>query len=195
MRLYNEKAQDIVRILASKIDGDELEKYVTTGEILAYVNNQLCEGNEAGLFVTVWLAIIDRTTGKGFAANAGHEHPAIRRSNGTFELIKYRHSPAVATMEDMRFREHEFELNPGDALYVYTDGVTEATNAENVLFGEERTTDAMNRDSNAPVEQILKTVKREIDAFVGEAVQFDDITMLGMEYYGKEGKKNGGTDG
>jgi len=163
----------------------------TPSEILSFVNDQLCEGNEAGLFVTVWLAILDLTTGKGLAANAGHEHPAVRRANGTFELIKYRHSPAVATMEGMVFREHEFELNPGDALYVYTDGVTEATNAQNVLFGEERTTEALNRKPNAPVSEILKTVKESIDSFVGDAVQFDDITMLGMEYYGKDGKKNG----
>ena len=156
----------------------------TPAEILAYVNGQLCEGNEAGLFVTVWLAILELSTGRGMAANAGHEHPAIRRGKGSFELVKYRHSPAVATMEGMHFREHEFQLHPGDALYVYTDGVTEATNANNVLFGEDRVVEALNRNPSAPPREILQTVKDAIDDFVGDAVQFDDITMLGMDYFG-----------
>ena len=156
----------------------------TPAEILDYVNGQLCEGNEAGLFVTVWLAILEISTGKGMAANAGHEHPAIRRGKERFELVKYRHSPAVATMEGMRFREHAFALQPGDALFVYTDGVTEATNTNNVLFGEDRVVEALNRNPNAPPREILQTVKDAIDGFVGDAVQFDDITMLGLDYFG-----------
>jgi sigma-B regulation protein RsbU (phosphoserine phosphatase) len=154
----------------------------TPAQILSYANDQLCEGNEAELFVTVWLAIIEISTGKGIAANAGHEHPAIRRGNGTWELSKYRHSPAVATMEGLRFREHEFELHSGDSLYVYTDGVTEATNADNVLFGEERLVNALNREPMAVPEVLLKNVKEDIDLFVADAPQFDDITMLGITW-------------
>lgn len=159
---------------------------MSPSKILYDVNNQLCEGNKAALFVTVWLAIIDLTTGKGVAANAGHEHPTIRRGNGEFELIKTRHSPAVACMEGMRFREHEFQLNPGDSLYVYTDGVPEATNAHDELFGTDRMLAALNRNSTASPQELLQAVKEDIDAFVGEAPQFDDITMLCMNYYGKE---------
>ncbi|MBO6015324.1 MAG: SpoIIE family protein phosphatase [Lachnospiraceae bacterium] len=158
----------------------------TPAEVLAYANEQLCEGNKADLFVTVWFAIIEISTGKGMAANAGHEHPALRRADGSFELIKYRHSPAVAVMEGLLFQEREFELHPGDTLYVYTDGVTEATNANNELFGEDRLVDALNRDPKAEPKEILAIVKEEIDAFVAEAPQFDDITMLGMTYYGKK---------
>ncbi len=154
-------------------------------DILTDVNDQMCEGNEAELFVTVWLAIIDLKTGKGRAANAGHEHPALRHKDGTFELIKYRHSPAVATMEGMMFKDHEFELLPGDTLFVYTDGVTEATDAHDELFGEERLTDALNVDPNAVPKDLLSNVRAGIDAFVGEAPQFDDITMLGFRYFGK----------
>ncbi len=153
-------------------------------EILNHVNTQLCEGNEAELFVTVWLAVIDIRNGKGVAANAGHEHPAIRRADGSYELVVYRHSPAVATMEGIRFREHEFELNPGDSLFVYTDGVPEATDANNELFGTDRMLEALNRDPSAPPEELLRNVRREIDAFVGEAPQFDDITMLDFYYAG-----------
>ena len=153
-------------------------------EVLKYVNEQLCEGNEAELFVTVWLAILDLRTGKGVAANAGHEHPAIKRKGGAFELIIYRHSPAVATLEGIRFREHEFELHPGDKLFVYTDGVPEATNADNKLFGADRMVEALNKSGDRDVSVILPEVKAEIDNFVGDAPQFDDITMLGFEYYG-----------
>ena len=158
-------------------------------EILSYVNEQLCDGNEAELFVTVWLAILEISTGKGLAANAGHEHPIIRRGGGAYEMVVYRHSPAVATMPGIRFREHSFELNPGDTLFVYTDGVTEATNANNVLFGTDRLLAALNCDLEAEPKEQLAVVKREIDEFVGDAPQFDDITMMCLHYEGPE-KKN-----
>ena len=133
----------------------------------------------------MWLAIIELSTGRGVAANAGHEHPAVCRGDGRFELVVYRHSPAVAAMEGIRFREHEFELHPGDRLYVYTDGVPEATDARNELFGTARMLDALNRDPSAAPEELLCAVRREIDAFVGDAPQFDDITMLSLHYKGE----------
>ena len=157
-------------------------------EVLNYVNNQLCEGNEAELFVTVWFAILDLTTGKGMAANAGHEHPVIRRANGRYELVEYRHSPAVATMEGLRFREHAFELHPGDSMFVYTDGVPEATNANNELFGTDRMLEALNQNPEADPYEILNNVQREVSRFVGDAPQFDDITMLGIRYFGQKEK-------
>ena len=155
-------------------------------KVLMQVNDTLCQGNEAELFVTVWLAILQISTGKGLAANAGHEHPALRSAEGYYELIKYRHSPAVATMEGIRFREHEFELHPGDSLFVYTDGVPEATDGEDTLFGTERMMDALNRNPAARPEELLRNVKEDIDTFVGEAQQFDDITMLALEFHGAD---------
>ena len=157
--------------------------------ILSNVNDQLCEGNEAELFVTVWLAIIDLNTGKGKAANAGHEHPALRRKDGSYELVEYKHSMAVATFEGLPFKEHEFELHPGDSLFVYTDGVPEATNINNELYGTDRMLEALNKDPDASQEQILKTVKTSVDEFVGECDPFDDLTMLGFKYYGNKTKK------
>ena len=157
---------------------------LSPAEILTKVNGYLCEGNESEFFVTVWLAILDVTTGKGMAANAGHEHPAIRRAGGKYELIKYRHSPAVAVMDGIKFKEHEFELEPGDSLYVYTDGVAEATDSENELFGTDRMLDALNKEPDDDPKKILKTVKAEVDKFVGDAPQFDDITMLSLKYNG-----------
>ena len=157
-------------------------------EILHYVNEQLCQGNEAELFVTVWLAIVELSTGKGLAANAGHEHPVIRRADGKYELVIYRHSLAVAAMEGMRFREHSFELHPGDSLFVYTDGVTEATNKKNQLFGTDRMLESLNINPGADPQILLQNVKLEIDGFVGDAPQFDDITMMCLLYNGSEAK-------
>ena len=157
-------------------------------ETLENVNNQLCEGNNAGFFVTVWLAVLEISTGKGIAANAGHEHPALRRADKRYELVTYRHSPAVATMEDMLFRQHDFQLNPGDSLFVYTDGVAEATNAANELFGTDRMLEAPNKDPDANPEQILQNVMDGINAFVAGAEQFDDITMLCLKYRGPKEK-------
>ena len=158
-------------------------------KVLASANTQLCEGNEAELFVTVWLAVLELSTGKGKAANAGHEHPVLCHKDGTFELVEYPHSPPVATMEGMRFREHDFQLLPGDKLFVYTDGVPEATNEHNELFGTDRMLAALNSDTSASPREILGNVKQAVDDFVGDAMQFDDITMLGFSYYGSEGQQ------
>ena len=158
----------------------------TPAEILHDVNNQLCEGNESGLFVTVWLGILDIAEGKLIAANAGHEYPALKRAGeASFGLIKTKHSPAVAAMEDMNFRENEFELISGNILYLYTDGVAEATNSAEELYGTDRMIEALNKNLDATTDEILINMKREVDEFTGEAPQFDDITMLCLKYFGK----------
>ena len=171
-------------VIAKTLIKNQAQQGKCPSEILYNVNNQLCEGNEAEMFVTVWLAIIELSTGRGVAANAGHEHPAIRRANGQYELVVYRHAPAVAAMENIRFREHEFELHPGDALFVYTDGVPEATDARDELFGTERMLEALNREPEADPQALLGNVREAIDGFVGDADQFDDITMLSLHYSG-----------
>ncbi len=156
----------------------------STSKILREVNNRLCEGNQLEMFVTVWMAIVSLSTGKGVASNAGHEHPALCRNGGEFELVKYRHSMAVATLEDLDFEEHEFEMHPGDSLFIYTDGVAEANDSEGNLFGTDRLIKALNNDPNASAKGILYRVQENIDAFVKKAEQFDDITMLAFKYYG-----------
>ena len=176
-------------VIAKTLIKNQMQLGKSPAEALKNVNEQLCEGNEAELFVTVWLARIELSTGKGMAANAGHEHPVIRRANGEYELVVYRHSPAVATMEGIPFREHPFELYPGDRLFVYTDGVAEATNANNELFGTDRMLAALNSDADASPRQLLANVQAGIDAFVGDAPQFDDITMMAFHYFGPKTSK------
>ena len=161
-----------------------LQNGESVGEALENVNDQLCESNEAELFVTVWAAVIQISTGKGTAVNAGHEHPVLCRAGGQYELVVYRHSPAVATMEGIPYKEHSFELHPGDSLFVYTDGVAEATNAQNELFGTDRMLQALNRNPDAMPEEVLSNVMDGINAFVAGAQQFDDITMLCLKYNG-----------
>ena len=162
----------------------------TPSEILAYANEQLCEGNEADLFVTVWMAIIELSTGKGIAVNAGHEHPVIRRAGGEYELVVYRHSPAVAIMEGMSFKQHEFQLGKGDSIFVYTDGVPESTNDSNVLMGTDRMLEALNKNPDAEPKEVVENVNAAIKEFVGNAEQFDDTTMLSFIYYGLTDDKN-----
>lgn len=177
-------AKTLIKNRAQFVNG---EKSYSPADILSYVNEQLCEGNKADMFVTVWLCIIEISTGKCTAANAGHEYPAIRRAGGKFELVKNRHSPAVAVMEGIKFRDVQFELYPGDTLYVYTDGVPEATDSENQLFGTDRMLEALNEFPENSVSELLVNVKEHIDGFVGNAPQFDDITMLCLKYFGNGG--------
>ena len=160
---------------------------------LEKVNNQLIETNniKPKQFVTVWLAVLELSTGKGNAANAGHEHPVLKRAGGSYELVEYKHSPPVSLLRGLRFREHSFEMKPGDRLFVYTDGVAEAKNSERELFGTDRLLSVLNSDKDASPQKTLENVTNGINAFVGDAEQFDDITMLGLAYYGSEANGNG----
>ena len=153
-------------------------------EALFNVNNQLCETNDTDSFVTVWLASIQLSTGKGVAANAGHEHPVMRRAGGNYELVVYRHSLPIGAMEGTKFKEREFELFPGDSLFVYTDGVAEASDPEGRLFGTDRILEALNENPDATPQDALATMMDRIDDFAADAEQFDDITMLCFRYSG-----------
>ena len=165
-----------------------VQNYAMTGrspaEVLRAVNNQICSNNREEMFVTVWLGILDTATGKITAANAGHEYPTVMEAGGEFRLIKDKHGLVIGAMEGIRYREYELQLQPGGKLFVYTDGVPEATNAENELFGTERMLRALNKDTGASPEQVLRNVRRAVDDFVLEAEQFDDLTMLCLEYKG-----------
>ena len=157
---------------------------ISPAKILENTNAAICANKREEMFVTVWVGILEISTGKLKAANAGHEYPAVRAADGRFELYKDKHGFVVGGMDGVRYKEYELQLEPGAKLFVYTDGVPEATNVENELFGTERMIDALNLDPDARPEQILQNVRTQIDRFVKEAEQFDDLTMLCMEYKG-----------
>ncbi len=156
----------------------------TPAEVLEKANKEICENNQMEMFITVWLGILELSTGKMVASNAGHEYPVIGHAGEEFEMIKDNHGFVVGGMEGVKYKDYELQLRPGDKLFVYTDGVPEATNSENELFGTDRMISALNEEPAVPPEKILKNVRRRVDEFVQEAEQFDDLTMLCLEYKG-----------
>jgi sigma-B regulation protein RsbU (phosphoserine phosphatase) len=151
------------------------------GDVFTEVNRILCESNSEGLFITAFEGVLDLVTGEFNYVNAGHELPFLYR-NGSFEVKKIRAGFVLAGMEDMHYRANSITLEPGDKIFQYTDGITEATNAHNELFGMDRLSKSLNKCGNASPDKILSSVKMDIDEFVGDAPQFDDITMLCLEY-------------
>ena len=153
-------------------------------QALEQVNQLIIENNRESMFVTVWLGILDIPSGRLTAVNAGHEYPILKKPDGYYELLKDRHGMAVGTLEGIRYREYELQLEPGSRLFVYSDGLVEANNSEAKLFGIDRTLAALNEDPDTGAEETMKAVRRAVDAFVGQAPQFDDLTMMCIAYHG-----------
>ena len=166
-----------------------LQNYAKLGigaaEILTKTNEALCAENKTEMFVTAWVGILEISSGKMTCANAGHEYPAVCR-DGRFSLLKDRHCFVLGGMEGSKYREYPIQLKKGDKIFVYTDGVPEATNKESALFGTQRMLEAINRNTALSPKELLGTVRDAVDAFVGDAEQFDDLTMLCLEYKGTE---------
>ncbi len=162
------------------------EKYSGPGEILSEVNNQLCEGNEDNMFVTVWLGILTISTGHLVSACAGHEYPVFYRKDEGFVMERDPHGLSLGAMEESRYIEVEWQMNPGDLLFLYTDGVPEATNSQEELFGNDRMMSALAYSwDGGKLDDLLKDVRRQVDEYVGDAPQFDDLTMMCIEYFGE----------
>ena len=170
-------------MMASKIILENNAKMgKSPAQILEDTNNSVCASNEEEMFVTVWIGILELSTGKLRAANAGHEYPTLKRKDGLFEIVKDKHGFVVGGMPGLKHSEYELDLEPGSKLFVYTDGVAEATNANDELFGLDRTLEALNENIDSSPKDILRGVRESIDKFTEGAEQFDDITMLCMEY-------------
>ena len=167
-----------------------LQNHAQTGgspkEIMTYVNNQLCQNNESFMFCTAWLGILDLTNGRLIASNAGHEYPAIRRADGQFELLRDVHDPPLGVRDGLRFREYEMTLNPGDCLFQYTDGVTEAVNQKQELFGDKRLVMTLNTEQDLTPKELIDEVHRAIRNFSKGVPQSDDITMLCVQFLGPD---------
>ena len=172
-------------MMASKIILSNYAKMgKTPSEILTAANASICSGNREDMFVTVWLGILEISTGRLTAANAGHEYPVLMKPDGKFELYKDKHGFVIGGMPKLKYKEYTIDMKPGSKLFLYTDGVPEATDAEKQLFGNERMVAALNEKPNESPQEILKTVRTSVDAFVKDAEQFDDLTMLCLEYKG-----------
>ena len=156
----------------------------SAAEILTKTNDGICSNNKLGMFITVWVGVLEISTGKLTASNAGHEYPVIKRADGEFTLLKDKHGLVIGGMEGIKYKEYDLQLEPGDKIFVYTDGVPEATDADMNMFGTNRMLDALNADPDAAPEQILKNVRKAVDDFVAGVEQFDDLTMLCLKYNG-----------
>ena len=153
----------------------------TPAEIMAFVNNNICEHNEANLFVTIWLGILEISTGRLTFVNAGHEEPALYRKGGSFELYKTKHNVAVGVFPDIEYTNYDIHLGRGDKLFVYTDGVPEATDMFDKLYTTGRMLEALNKYRDGSPQEILEGMNKSVKEFVGDRPQFDDLTMLGFE--------------
>lgn len=160
------------------------ESGMSVEEVFTHANEKLCEGNDAGMFVTAWMGILNIRTGKILFANAGHNPPLVKHADGTFEYLKSRAGFVLAGMDGVRYRKNELDLAPGDAIYLYTDGVTEATDLNEELYGEDRLHAVLQKYKDESMEVICSEIKKDVDLFAGEAPQFDDITMLALKYNG-----------
>ena len=158
-------------------------------QVFTVANEKLCEGNEAGMFVTAWMGLLNVKTGKITFANAGHNPPLVKQADGSFVYLKSRPGFVLAGMAGIRYRRNELQLAPGDTIFLYTDGITEATNANNELYGEERLLAVLEKNAQSTSQTICDEVKKDVDAFVEEAPQFDDITMLSIVYKGSQAKQ------
>ncbi|MEG1943211.1 MAG: SpoIIE family protein phosphatase, partial [Angelakisella sp.] len=167
-------------VIAKTLIKNHAQAGLPANEVFNRVNRQLCENNDAALFVTAWMGILELGTGKFTYVNAGHNPPLLRRKGGNYEYLHSRPGFVLAGMDTVRYRQNEMELLPGDQLYLYTDGVTEAINVDEELWGEDRLLACINNNANLPPHQLLPAIKAGLDSFVGDAPQFDDITMLNL---------------
>jgi sigma-B regulation protein RsbU (phosphoserine phosphatase) len=179
-------------VIAKTLIKNHAQNRETLGAVFTHTNSQLCEGNDAGLFVTAWMAELQISTGELSYVNAGHNPPLLKRKDGRYEWLKSRPGFVLAGMDGIRYRESAIRLRDGDCLFLYTDGVTEATNGRQELFGEERLQNTLNELNGLPVKELLCGMKKRIDDFAGAVEQFDDITMLCMEYTPEKGEETNG---
>ena len=149
-------------------------------QVLEQTNNSICMNNKEDMFVTVWYGVLEISTGKITAANAGHEFPIIKKQGGKYELLQDKHGFVIGGMEGMKYAEYEIQLDSGEMLFLYTDGVPEATDSENKMYGTDRLLEAMNSKEHTDPLELLGSITDNVDQFVGEADRFDDMTMLAV---------------
>ena len=154
-------------------------------DVIAKVDRQISEKNDAGLFVTLWMAVIDLNTGHVNACNAGHDYPAIMKTGEDFVVEKTPHGPPVAFIPGMEFQGMEFDMKPGDRIFLYTDGLNEAKRSDDERFGTDRMLEVLNAHKDVDNETMIRLMREAVDEFAGDEPQFDDMTMLGFTFKGR----------
>ena len=163
-------------------------------DVFYFTNNELCDGNASSMFVTSWMGVLDLATGHVCAANAGHNPPLIGHANGAYDYLELGHNVVLGYMEEVTYQLLEFDLAPGDAIFLYTDGVVEANSGRKALYGEDRLRALLcSLDADASTEEICNAVQEDVERYVGDAPQYDDITVLSVRYKG--GNKLKGASG
>ena len=157
-------------------------------EIISFVEERLSEDNEAGMFITAWMGIVDLVTGEVNACNAGHNFPAVLHveTGEGYQLEKTPHGPPMCFLPGMPQMDHSFCLRPGDRIFLYTDGVTEAKNTEGDRFGNDRLVEALNADQEIGDASLILRIKAAVDHFAGEEPQYDDISMVSFTFHGRK---------
>lgn len=168
-------------VVAKTLIKNHTQAGLTPVEVFTLVNTQLCENNEVGMFVTAWMGVFEISTHHFICVNAGHNPPLLKRADGSFEYLKLHTGFVLGGMEEIKYKQVEMQLENGDELYLYTDGVTEATNANDELYGEERLLTVLNNNTELNPDELLSRIKKDIDSFVNGASQFDDITMVAFK--------------
>ena len=169
-------------VIAKTLIKNQTQTGMEVDEVFASVNSLLSDGNDMGLFVTAWLGVLELTSGKLIYVNAGHEAPLFKLKGGEFVYLKSKPGFVLALTDFAGYQKNELYMQPGDRLFLYTDGVTEATDTDKQLYGRERLLEFMNKHNSDGTEEVLRKLKMELDQFVGEAPQFDDITMLMLDF-------------
>ncbi len=176
-------------VIAKTLIKNQVQSGITPAEVFSKVNQMLCEGNDVGLFVTAWMGILNIETGLMTCVNAGHNPPVICK-DGKYDFIVQKPGFVLAGMEGVRYKQFDIQLSPGDKVFLYTDGVTEATDKDNSLYGNDRLVNFLNNNKELSPYDTVVNLRKDIDVFVGDAPQFDDITTLMLEYRSKQDQIN-----
>ena len=168
-------------VIAKTLIKNSTQSGNTPSEVFINVNNQLCEGNNENMFVTAWMGVLEISTGKFTFVNAGHDAPILKKESD-YTWLKSKPGFVLGGMKDIQYSQNEIFLKPTDKIFLYTDGVTEAINKDEEQFGEKRLFEIIQKEGNHEISKVLNSVKNDVEIFVGDLDQFDDITMLILEY-------------
>ncbi len=176
-------------VIAKALIKNYAQTKMEPAEVFTTVNRLLCDGNDADLFVTAWMGVLELSTGTLTYVNAGHNPPLIKRNGGGFDYLRERSGFVLGGMDCTRYHQNTLTIAPGDRLFLYTDGVTETTDTRQQLYGEDRLQAFLNASASCNAAEMLHRLQHELQEFAGSAPQFDDITMLLLDFKGNSERR------